>query len=381
MDKFEEQIQELIDKVDGISDKTWEEIAEDLDLNMSADTIRRSFNCGIFSGYRVAKHYRSQISNGNTLDSIELNDLKNELYKERVRLQDVNREKRNYLREQARFENLLEVLKENIVQIPQEKEAKISQSYNDRNNIAIALLSDIHYGLQVDNNVNMYSTTIASSRLNFWSTKVIEYCQLYHVQTLNIVLCGDLISGLIKLLARVAQEEDVAEQIIAISEILSREITKINSKISFVNIYGVVGNHSRMNASKEDNIDSENFERLIFRYIELRTGLKVIDSGHSDYLEFNVGGSSCIATHGHNDKFGNVVNDFSKVLGYIPDYIYMGHTHHLQVEENGQTTVIVNGSVVGADDYAVKIRKYTKLSQVLHIISGNDDNIININLV
>jgi predicted phosphodiesterase len=381
MDKFEEQIQELIDKVDGISDKTWEEIAEDLDLNMSADTIRRSFNCGIFSGYRVAKHYRSQISNGNTLDSIELNDLKNELYKERVRLQDVNREKRNYLREQARFENLLEVLKENIVQIPQEKEVKISQSYNDRNNIAVALLSDIHYGLQVDNNVNMYSTTIASSRLNFWSTKVIEYCQLYHVQTLNIVLCGDLISGLIKLSARVAQEEDVAEQIIAISEILSREITKINSKISFVNIYGVVGNHSRMNASKEDNIDSENFERLIFRYIELRTGLKVIDSGHSDYLEFNVGGSSCIATHGHNDKFGNVVNDFSKVLGYIPDYIYMGHTHHLQVEENGQTMVIVNGSVVGADDYAVKIRKYTKPSQVLHIISGNDDNIININLV
>lgn len=381
MDKFEEQIQELIDKVDGISDKTWEEIAEDLDLNMSADTIRRSFNCGIFSGYRVAKHYRSQISNGSTLDSIELNDLKNEIYKERVRLQDVNREKRNYLREQARFENLLEVLKENIVQIPQEKEAKISESYNDRNNIAIALLSDIHYGLQVDNNVNIYSTTIASSRLNFWSTKVIEYCQLYHVQTLNIVLCGDLISGLIKLSARVAQEEDVAEQIMAISEILSREITKINSKISFVNIYGVVGNHSRMNASKEDNIDSENFERLIFRYIELRTGLKVIDSGHSDYLEFNVGGSSCIATHGHNDKFGNVVNDFSKVLGYIPDYIYMGHTHHLQVEENGQTTVIVNGSVVGADDYAVKIRKYTKPSQVLHIISGNDDNIININLV
>lgn len=381
MDKFEEQIQELIDKVDGISDKTWEEIAEDLDLNMSADTIRRSFNCGIFSGYRVAKHYRSQISNGRTLNSIELNDLKNEIYKERVRLQDANREKRNYLREQARFENLIEVLKENIVQIPQEKEAKISQSYNDRNNVAVALLSDIHYGLQVDNNVNMYSTTIASSRLNFWSTQVIEYCQLYHVQTLNIVLCGDLISGLIKLSARVAQEEDVAEQITTISEILSQEITKINSKISFVNIYGIVGNHSRMNANKEDNIDSENFERLIFRYIELRTGLKVIDSGHSDYLEFNVGGNNCIATHGHNDKFGNVVNDFSKVLGYIPDYIYMGHTHHLQVEENGQTTVIVNGSVVGADDYAVKIRKYTKPSQVLHIISGNDDNIININLV
>lgn len=380
MDKFAEQIQELVDKVEGTSDRTWEDIADDFDLDMTADQIRRSFNCGMFSGYRVAKYYQNHISNGDIVDDIDLRQLKDEIYKEKVKLQDANREKRNILREQARFENLLDVLKKNIVQIPQNKESKISQSYNDRNNVAVALLSDIHYGLQVDNNVNMYSTTIASNRLLLWSSKVIEYCQLYHVQTLNIVLCGDLISGLIKLSARVAQEEDVAEQIMVVSEILSQEITKINQKISNVNIYGVIGNHSRMNASKDDNIDSENFERLIFRYIELRTGLKVVDGGHNDYLEFSIGGSYCIAIHGHNDKFGNVVNDFSKILGYVPDYIYMGHTHHLQVEENGQTTIIVNGSVVGADDYAVKIRKYTKPSQVLHIISGNDDNIINIDL-
>lgn len=381
MDKFAEQIQELVDKVEGTSDRTWEDIADDFDLDMTADQIRRSFNCGMFSGYRVAKYYQNHISNGDIVDDIDLRQLKDEIYKEKVKLQDANREKRNTLREQARFENLLDVLKKNIVQIPQNKESKIYQSYNDRNNVAVALLSDIHYGLQVDNNVNMYSTTIASNRLLLWSSKVVEYCQLYHVQTLNIVLCGDLISGLIKLSARVAQEEDVAEQIMVVSEILSQEITKINQKISNVNIYGVIGNHSRMNANKDDNIDSENFERLIFRYIELRTGLKVVDGGHSDYLEFSIGGNSCVATHGHNDKFGNVVNDFSKILGYIPDYIYMGHAHHLQVEENGQTTIIVNGSVVGADDYAVKIRKYTKPSQVLHIISGNDDNIININLV
>lgn len=380
MDKFAEQIQELVDKVEGTSDRTWEDIADDFDLDMTADQIRRSFNCGMFSGYRVAKYYQNHISNGDIVDDIDLRQLKDEIYKEKVKLQDANREKRNILREQARFENLLDVLKKNIVQIPQNKESKISQSYNDRNNVAVALLSDIHYGLQVDNNVNMYSTTIASNRLLLWSSKVVEYCQLYHVQTLNIVLCGDLISGLIKLSARVAQEEDVAEQVMVISEILSQEIAKINQKISNVNIYGVIGNHSRITPNKDNSIDSENFERLIFRYIELRTGLKVIDGGHNDYLEFSIGGNNCVATHGHNDKFGNVVDDFSKILGYIPDCIYMGHTHHLQVEENGQTTVIVNGSVIGADDYVVKIRKYTKPSQVLHIISGNDDNIINIDL-
>ena len=40
----------------------------------------------------------------------ELEDLKNELYKERVKLQDVQRLKRKDLREESRFENLLEVL-------------------------------------------------------------------------------------------------------------------------------------------------------------------------------------------------------------------------------------------------------------------------------
>ena len=40
----------------------------------------------------------------------------------------------------------------------------------------IVQLSDIHYGLQIDNNVNIYSTTIASSRLNLWSYRIVEYC-------------------------------------------------------------------------------------------------------------------------------------------------------------------------------------------------------------
>lgn len=124
------------------------------------------------------------------------------------------------------------------------------QSNKDKNNVGVALLSDIHYGLKVNNNVNEYSTSIASKRLSLWSSKVIDYCQLYNVQDLNIILCGDLISGLIKLSARVAQEEDVSEQIESISEILSQEIAKINQKIANVNLYGVIGNHSRMNAKK-----------------------------------------------------------------------------------------------------------------------------------
>lgn len=93
MDKFAEQIQELVDKVEGTSDRTWEDIADDFDLDMTADQIRRSFNCGMFSGYRVAKYYQNHISNGDIVDDIDLRQLKDEIYKEKVKLQDANREK------------------------------------------------------------------------------------------------------------------------------------------------------------------------------------------------------------------------------------------------------------------------------------------------
>jgi DNA repair exonuclease SbcCD nuclease subunit len=47
----------------------------------------------------------------------------------------------------------------------------------------------------------------------------------------------------------------------------------------------------------------------------------------------------------------------------VPSYIIGGHVHHNYEKEYGRTTVVVNGSLIGADDYAMQGRYGAKPSQ------------------
>lgn len=376
MDSFENNLSRLIDKVEGITDETWEDIADDMDLGVSADSIRRSFSSGLFSGYNVAKYYEDKVITG---DSEYLEELKDSIYKERVRLQDANREKRNILREEARFENLVECLSSKIDSVNNRERLK-DVCIDSKKKEAVVILSDIHYGIIVDNVKNYYDTSVARERLEVWASKVVDYCKSNNVENLRLVLLGDLVSGIIRLQHRVAQEEDVIDQTVEISEIISDIINKFANSVEMVKVYGVIGNHSRVNAQKSDSLPSENFERLIFEYIKLRTGFNVIQNGTEDFVEFTLNdGKKCVATHGDKDSFDKSIERMTKILGHIPDYIYMGHTHHFQSKEEDGTTVIVNGSVISTDDYAMSLRRNTPSSQVMHI-HGLDDTIVNIKL-
>lgn len=51
----------------------------------------------------------------------------------------------------------------------------------------------------------------------------------------------------------------------------------------------------------------------------------------------------------------------------IPDICYLGHVHHLNVKDDNGTMIVVNGSLVGSDDYAVSLRYNTKPYQMLQI--------------
>ena len=60
------------------------------------------------------------------------------------------------------------------------------------------------------------------------------------------------------------------------------------------------------------------------------------------------------------------------LLGYVPDTIMFGHFHHLEVNDDNGTDIVVNGSVMGSDSYAVKRRLNTPPYQVMQIYDGED---------
>ena len=305
---------------------------------------------------------------------MEIEAAKEELFKERVRYQDKKREYNNKLRAEARFERLVEVLEENIQPIDVKPVVNV-----DSNRTATLLISDTHIGMSVDNQVNFFNKEVAQERLAELFGKTITYCEMNNVRRINVCLNGDLVNGIINITGRVEQEEDIITQIISASEMLSSVISNFVDKFD-VTIYATVGNHSRVFTDKKQGLGRENFERMMFEYIKIKLPMvKFIDSKCADYLTFKVNDKLVVLSHGDRDSINNCTNHFTGLLGVKPDYVLLGHVHHHQVKNDNNTKIIVNGSLIGADEYAVSLRLATKPSQTL-IIHGIDDVIIEVSL-
>lgn len=353
--------------------KSGGEIVAKYDLPYNPDSIRKAFHVTEFSGKGVYEYFTNKM---NEIDvTKEIDAAKDALYKERVRLQDKTREYNNKLRVDARFERLVEVLEENVSPI----EVYPIVYGMGEHKTATLVISDTHIGLNVDNQVNFFNKDIANERLGQLIGKTMVYCDAFNVNKINVCLNGDLVSGIINISARVEQEEDIITQIITASEMLSSAIAKLMDEFD-VTVYATQGNHSRVFSDKKVGLPRENFERMMFEYIKLKLPtVKFVDSKCADYLTFKVNGKLVVLTHGDKDGLSNCVQHFMNLLGVKPDYVLLGHVHHHQVKNDNNSKVIVNGSLIGADDYAVGLRLTTKPSQTL-IIHGEDDVVIEVTL-
>lgn len=306
----------------------------------------------------------------------EIQQQKEELFKETVRLRDKNREIRSKLYKMARYENLEQVLIDKLNKEPVNAPQKEKFEAKPRNKIieAALLISDIHYGIKIQNAVNCYDTDISYERMLELTDKVLKYCKLHNVNVLNIELLGDLISGYINVSNRVEQEEDLIEQIVDVSFILSDCINRLAIEIPIVNVYGVYGNHSRVNPNKKDNLNRENYERLIFKYIECQTKKvkSFVTSNREDYLTYKLlNGKEILCTHGDKGNKNTLSIDAHNILGHTPDEIHTGHWHSFEDKDDNLVEIVVNGSVSGTDDYALSIRKNTLPCQVLRIYDAD----------
>lgn len=302
----------------------------------------------------------------------EIEHQRDEIFKETVRLRDKKREISNDLRLMARFENLERVLKDELSLYKPISYSKIV-TYTPKQTQASLLISDIHYGIEIDNQFNFYNTETAKEYIFKIIEKTIAYCKFYKIKRLNVELLGDLVSGIINLTARVEQEEDIISQIIQISNILVEAISQLNKEIPEVCVYSVFGNHSRINPNKKENLNRENLERLIYYYIKTQIpNIKMVTSLNDDFLEYKIDNKKIVLVHGDKDKPDNAVLNIVRLLGYKPDEVHMGHYHHFSITDDNDTEIICNGSLVSTDDYAMSIRKSTKPSQVLRIY-GSDN--------
>lgn len=382
---YEDELQLLIDKVEGSDERSWEEMVDELGLSTHPDSLRKSFNGGRYSGYAVSKYFMEKFENeycsSEEIDRLET--LKKEIIKEKVKLSDARREYKKNLSIEARYENLVDVLQTKLNDIDIDTGEAFGK-YVQKPKIhktAILCISDIHYGAVCDSAWNYYSTDIARERIEQLMNKVKQYCLEMHITDLVVEINGDCIEGAINVSNRVASEEDVITQIIDVSKLLAESINSLKPYVQSLKVVTTLGNHGRLTPNKKDqNGERENFEMLIPEFLKLTLDkdINIITSQGMDIVKYEVDDKIIGLVHGHHDKPVNAIENFIKLYKVVPNEIHLGHYHAMSDKCESNIYININGSVKGADDYALEtMRESTKPSQNL-IVYGADRMMIEI---
>lgn len=301
-----------------------------------------------------------------------------ELYKDKIKMRDQRRELNKILTGQARYEHLAEILEGSIKYLAEFPKCNFGSlvEKNITPKSAILQLSDWHVGAVVNTQWNEYSVDIAKNRAKQLCDKVKRYALNYNITDLMIEINGDMVEGLINTSNRVQSEEDVMDEIIIVSEMLSNFVYALKPYFNSIKIATTIGNHGRLVPNKKDSILGENVEKLIPKYMKLRLGddIPIISSYGLDFTAYDFDGKSFVLSHGQDDKVDKAISDYAKVYKKVFTEIHLGHTHGYKDENKSNIMVTVNGSLKGGDEYALHLREVTKPSQNL-IIYGEDRGI------
>ena len=244
------------------------------------------------------------------------------------------------------------------------------------------MLSDLHFGETVFanqvNGVNQYNTTIAKRRLARVVAGSIRL--LRHTLApgdfggMVVNLGGDMVEGIIHDELRDTVDETVVQAVITLHDELVPALKLLADEFQRIHLPCVVGNHGRLDRKpRMKNGPALNFDYLLYQFLARtlqadpkyrgRITFQIPDGFDASYRVF---GTRYMLTHGDSFKGGSGITGpllpwmrgdakTRKQYGAIGmpyDVLVMGHWHQLRYL--GQ--IIVNGSLVGFNEYALKNR-------------------------
>ena len=126
---------------------------------------------------------------------------------------DHNRAKKQCLRDEARFETLVDCLKDGLREMePLEISPRLLKV--NKGSTAVLQLSDWHVLKNIDNQFNVYNKDVTIERVNTIINKTIEKSLIHNVTELIVEINGDIIEGIIQISSRNGEEADVITQIL-----------------------------------------------------------------------------------------------------------------------------------------------------------------------
>ena len=369
-EQFEKKLKLCLQKLNKEIDSDWIEIVQELGLDVSADHLRKTaYGLKEYDDYIKAK--TPEMIGKEEYEKLLEKEL--EIKRERVKLQDQRNLLNRQIREFARKDNLGSILEDKLEKLPNQV---MSMDYIQRNpskKQGILMLSDIHYGMTVDNFLNKYNPDVTRERMEYLVDKAIEYSRLNNLDVMNVCLLGDMISGEQYLSVRLENNENLIDQIINVSELLSNAIYKISLNVPFVTISIADGNHERV-YSKKENLNKDNYTTLIRKFLQLRlenvSNITFLENVYDEnIISFDCCGNTVVGLHGDKCKKEKVAYEMYNMLNKKIDIILMGHFHQVAQDICYETIVYRNGSFIGTDEYARNLNLNTYPTQKMLVVS------------
>lgn len=335
--------------------------------------------------YQAAKKFYDEIfsQQGDEDFKKEQEEILREIKKEKIKLRDERTESNRGIRIEARVEDKLDYFEKIIANQgkvdykplkPAERELIRTKSDND----LVIMLSDLHIGQTFASAWGRYNLEVAKDRMNQYLNKIIEIKDRHNSENCFVTLQGDMISNSIHKTIAITNRENVIEQVISASEMITAFLAELSKIFNNVTVASVVGNHSRID-KKEDALKDERLDTLIEWYakskLENFENIEFIEPYDNTFNCFVVRNKHYFIVHGDYDKFDMAgVAKLSMMAGYFPYCILFGHRHFPATTEINGIKLVQSGSFPGAgDDHTIELRLSGKPSQT--VLVCNEDGI------
>lgn len=336
------------------------------DVELAPDECRKRFY-----GLKMILPYidKEKVKNVSSDDILKEYEQKRiALEKEKQRFFDQRASYKKMIRDDARWDELKDIISYSIKSLQPYKYESLYDIQSTDNDLLVGL-NDIHYGIMIDNYWNKYSPEIAKQRLEKYLSEIINIKKLHNSENCYVCANGDIISGLIHYNIALANRENVVEQVMGVSELISWFLSELSKHFNHVYFSVVAGNHSRLSVNKDNSPKNERLDDLIPFYIKARlqnfNNVSVIDNKIDNTMSLiNIRGLNYLGVHGDMDS----INGILKLVEMLPEKIYgifMAHLHHNKTDFIQGYKVLMSGTLMGVDDYCIEKRIYGKPQQLV----------------
>lgn len=308
----------------------------------------------------------------------DLENIKQDIIKERKKLQTVNLEAQEYYRTLGRQELFNDKIVNAIQNLPQLEIKNIEVSYPIETT-GLLLLADQHYDSNFELKglfgevINKYDKEEFKNRM--WRLLGMMTNDRFEYDKLIIVSCGDALEGILRMSSLQKLKGNVIDDAIEFAEFMATWLCEVEKQLYVPIEFSIIsGNHdvSRMLTTKPE-FPEETLAKVIQKIIELRIalaknnednrGIKVMP--YNDVFYKTIYDSNIMVAHGDAGNLNDLIDYYENYYSVEIDTLYGAHLHHSEsksvgVGSVGDREIIRIPSICGTDVYAKKMLKHNR---------------------